>query len=898
MKKILYILFLIFSVSYSQDQASNWYFGENAGIQFNTLNGNVTAITDGQLNTREGCTSISDNDGNLLFYTDGTTVYNRMHLVMSNGNDLYGDESSTQSAIVVPKPEDPDIYYIFTVDNALNGTNDGLNFSTVDMTADGGLGSVINKNSRLLDKCSEKITAVSKDCSSEAIWVISYASVNGTGESYDTFHAYEVTATGLNPSAIRSSFPASAEDARGYLKASPDGSMLASANVRDGLYLYNFNTANGIVSNEEAIAINSSTNFPYGVEFSPNNQYLYVHAYNDVSASDPLFIHSSALIQYDLLAPNISNSSVVIDNQDIYRGALQLGPNGKIYRALSQSYTTGIPYLGVINNPNEAGVAANYDHLGVDLGGIRSTQGLPPFITSFFNQKIDIIRNGEESIYLPLCEGEDYTLVAEDIPGADYTWHQDGVLIAETDFDLIINVSGTYEVLIEVSGRDCETFEGKAVVEYFQNPTITNAILIQCDEDGIDDGQTIFNLDEANDSLTGSNPDLEVVYYNNYNDALNELSPITDNLFPNSINPQPLFAVVTSAAADCSTIANISLQVSTTGSNNTAISHCDDDGEEDGFFEFDLSTADSDILVGLPAGLTLKYYKNYNDALLEQDELLNNYTNTTAYNQVIFARVENGNDCYGISEVTLTVNTLPELLEDETVYYCLNFHPETLTLESGVIGNPTDFTYSWSSGETTNEIQINEVGTYTVIVTNANGCEKSRVITVEASNIATIDTIEIIDASSSNTITVYASGEGEYEYALFNEAGVYIYYQTSNIFTNIAPGGVYTVSIRDIKNDCGIVEETVSVIGFPKFFTPNNDGVNDFWQVFGVSSIFQPNSKIKIYDRYGKLIKQISPLSQGWDGTFNGEILPTDDYWFAVTLQDGREYFNHFTLKR
>ncbi|MBQ0721749.1 MAG: hypothetical protein KBT89_16295, partial [Gammaproteobacteria bacterium] len=159
MKNILYLLFLTFAMSYSQDQASNWYFGENAGIQFNTLTGSVTALTDGRLNTREGCSSISDEDGNLLFYTDGSTVYNRTHNVMSNGSGLLGDESSTQSAIVVPKPGDPDLYYIFTVDNALDGANDGLNYSTVDMTLAGGLGAVASKNSGLLDKCSEKITA-------------------------------------------------------------------------------------------------------------------------------------------------------------------------------------------------------------------------------------------------------------------------------------------------------------------------------------------------------------------------------------------------------------------------------------------------------------------------------------------------------------------------------------------------------------------------------------------------------------------------------------------------------------------------------------------------------------------------------------------------------------------
>ncbi|MDO6623986.1 T9SS type B sorting domain-containing protein [Oceanihabitans sp. 1_MG-2023] len=883
-------------MSYSQDQASNWYFGENAGIQFNTLNGAVTALTDGQLNTKEGCSSISDENGNLLFYTDGTTVYNRMHSVMSNGNNLYGDESSTQSAIVVPKPGDIDIYYIFTVDNAVDGNNDGLNYSTVDMSFDGGLGAVVNKNSSLLSLCSEKITAVLKDCDSESIWVLTLASFNGTTDTYNTYHAFEVTTSGVSNNAVKSTFGVSITDARGYLKTSPDGTKLASANTRSGMYLYDFDTATGIVSNPTTLNINTSNPYAYGVEFSPNNQYLYIHAYNDATGN--ALSNASSLVQFDLFATDINNSQVLLDDQSLFRGALQLGPNGKIYRTLSNSYTSGIPYLGVINNPNEAGTASNYQHLGVDLGGFNATQGLPPFITSFFNQKIDIIQNGEASTYLPLCDGDNYTLTAENIVGADYIWTQDGVVIAENDYDLEVTQEGTYEVLIELPGGNCETLEGEAVIEYFDNPVVTNTVLIQCDEDGVDDGETIFNLEEANESLTGANPDLEVTYYNSYANAEDELNPIADNIFENTSNPQTIYALVKSIGAGCSTIAEVSLQVSNTQANNASIKSCDDDGVEDGFYTFDLTTAESDILTGLPAGLTIHYYENYNDALLEENEISTIYTNTTAYSQILFARVENANDCYGISEITLTVNTLPELIEDETLYYCLNTYPETISIESGVIGNPNDFTYSWATGETTNQIQINQEGNYTVTVTNVHGCEQSRTITIEPSNIATIDSIEVVDASSNNTITVYASGEGEYEYALFNDAGLYAYYQTSNVFTNVDPGGLYTVSIRDTKNDCGIVEQIVSVIGFPKFFTPNNDGINDYWQVSGVSSVFQPNTKIKIFDRYGKLLKQISPIGPGWDGKFNGQYLPSDDYWFAVTLQDGREYFNHFTLKR
>ena len=210
-----------------------------------------------------------------------------------------------------------------------------------------------------------------------------------------------------------------------------------------------------------------------------------------------------------------------------------------------------------------------------------------------------------------------------------------------------------------------------------------------------------------------------------------------------------------------------------------------------------------------------------------------------------------------------------------------------------------NYTYLWSNGETTESIEVNQPGNYTVTITNVSNCDQSRTITVEASNIATIDDIVVVDGSLSfnNTVTVNVSGEGIYEYALFNDLGAYTYYQESPTFNNVVPG-FYTVQVRDVKNMCGIVDQLISVVGFPRFFTPNNDGYRDTWQVYGVSEQFHPNSKILIFDRFGKLLKQLDPLGTGWDGTFNGQVLPNSDYWFEVTLQDGRIFKSHFTLKR
>jgi len=1101
------ILLMISFGLYAQREASNWYFGENAGIQFDSAAGTVTALTDGQLNTREGCSSISDANGDLLFYSDGTTVWNRNHVTMLNGNNLLGNSSSTQSAIIVSKPSDPNIYYIFTVDTPVGGGSDtGLNYSEVDMTLDGGLGAVTVKNSNLMSLCSEKISAVLKDCVTKSLWVIAFGSLAGTTDTFNTYHAFEVTATGINPTAVTSSFPIGIGERRGYLKLSPNGTKMVSANMNEGLFLYDFDVTTGIVSNQLQIPLNGSNTASYGVEFAPNNELLYVHSSNDYfdpsggTGSDPAN-HSSTLWQFDLNAADIPGSALILDNRQLYRGGLQLGPDGRIYRALSATYLGGLPFLGVINNPNVLGTGANYQHNAIDLNGRRSSQGLPPFDQSLFNITIDIIQNPTTTISttnLDLCNGDTYMLVAPDIPGAVYTWTRDGVVVDDGDailYEYEVTQEGEYEVLVEPDPLDCgDNLIGLAFVSYFDNPTATqappiricddnndglwlfdltnqdtaildgqdplvyevkyfesqadananideivgfhenngspqeifarvqnignpncfdastsffievfdtpvanpigavtvcdddtdsdntngqkdidlnalipdvlgtsqnatdftvtfhsnqpdaitgnaplpntyynatpfqqtiyyrieninnnscydtrsfvytvnpipasfNTTLTQCDEDGAVDGITNFNLTEADDIITGGIAGVTASYYLSLADAQNETATLNNINYTNTANGQILYVRIENDLTECFSVAELTLDVSITDINDAQLTTCDDDGVEDGFYEFTLSDVDTDVLVGAPPTVGVVYYETYGDALLEESPIGPLFTNNVPYSQIVYARAENANACFGISEIQLTVFELPDIVSEEDAIYCLNTFPDTITLDAGLNrGVSSDYSYLWSTGEITYDIQVNTTGVYTVTVTDANNCSKERIITVLPSNTATITDIDIVDATSNNTITILVTGEGDYEYALDSEFGPY---QDSNIFEDVRPG-LHTVYVRD-KNNCGIIDEMVSVIGFPKFLTPNNDGNNDTWQVKGLAAQFQPDTKILIHDRYGKLVKQLNPLGPGWDGTFNGKPLPSDDYWFYVTLQDGRIFKSHFALKR
>ncbi|MEC3907588.1 T9SS type B sorting domain-containing protein [Tamlana sp. 2201CG12-4] len=898
-KLVILVLYLIYLNTGAQNQAANWYFGFNSGLQFNSTSDTVTPLNNGRLNTIEGCASISDDTGNLLFYTDGITVWNKNHTVMTNGFGLLGDPSSTQSAIIVPKPADDNIFYIFTVDDyTFQQEHYGLNYSVVDLTLDGGLGAITSKNINLLADCSEKIAAVVKDCISESIWVLSFASENGDINVFDTFHAFEVNETGVVSNAVKSPFSNSVFDQRGYLKLSPNGKRMACANATDGLFLYDFDPGTGTVSNPFKINIPGPNNIPYGIEFSPDNKLLYVHSSNDFfDSQNPEennipSNHKSKLTQYNLTASNINASAIVIDNRELYRGALQLGPNGKIYRALSITYLQGSSFLGVINNPNQIGLGCNYTHNAIDLSPKLSSQGLPPFISSFFNTKIDIIKNGSSNRNLALCDGDTYFLSADKITGATYTWTKDKVTLGETSHELEITEPGYYQLYINPNNGDC-AIEGEAIVQYNKNPNAVDYTLLQCDDDGIYDGITIFNLNEALIELSGGALGTSAEFYRN----IERTDEINGESFQNTENPQTIYAKIIDDLTNCYSFSELTLRVSVTDSKDAFLISCDDDGTEDGFYEFNLKNASSQIVEGLPNGLDISYFETYNDALTEKNNLGDYFTNTTPYNQTIYARVENANNCYGISEIALTVNKLPDIVTEDLKYYCINNFPVPITIDSGVLnGVPSDYNYKWSDGQDTYEIEVNKSGKYIVTATNTFGCSKIRTVTIENSGPAMFENIQIHDASENNTITVLVSGEGIYQYRLVNNSSnITTPYQDSTIFENVFPG-FYTVFVKDIKNDCGVVSNTVSVIGFPKFFTPNGDGYHDTWQVYGVSNAFQPNTKILIFNRFGKLIKELSPLEEGWNGRLNGLKLPSDDYWFSVTLQDGRVFKGHFSL--
>lgn len=451
------------------------------------------------------------------------------------------------------------------------------------------------------------------------------------------------------------------------------------------------------------------------------------------------------------------------------------------------------------------------------------------------------------------------------------------------------------------------------LIRVLEMPIMPSVITYKnCDEDGIADGFTNFNLNEI-DALLNPNktPDLTITYHRTASDAdinVNALIPLPFNNATASI----LYARVENGRG-CYAMSTINLQVSTTSfpaNYLQELKHCDDDGSNDGYYTFNLENGTSDFLAQFPTGqnLSVSYYEHLEDALLNQNKIQNSttYINTQPYSQLIYIRVQSDDngDCFGVGpHLQLTVNLLPEFNVYQSDVLCLGGEPVELIIE-----NPTgNYTYIWTNEA--NEVISNgstamvaSEGIYTVVATSEDTCQsvpvEYRLVSSETANL-TDESIAIEDLSNANTITIdiQSLGVGDYEFSLGTIGGPY---QDSPIFTNV-PAGIHTLYAND-KNGCGIVQLEVYVMGFAKFFTPNNDRYNDTWNLKGFTGQFSPKSYIDIYDRFGTFLSRISPNEQGWDGVYRGAPMPASDYWFVAHLFDHqgieRNFKGNFSLLR
>lgn len=395
-----------------------------------------------------------------------------------------------------------------------------------------------------------------------------------------------------------------------------------------------------------------------------------------------------------------------------------------------------------------------------------------------------------------------------------------------------------------------------------------------------------FNLNTINSVIVDNTTNVLLSYYHNLSDAENSTNPLDPNYTYNT-SGDTIYIRIESGLTGCFYVYPFQLTINSLPIANQPdpLESCDDDF--DGFFNFDLSQQDNQILGNQnPNNFTVTYYSTFNDANLNANALPTNYD--AQLFETIYVRVENNTTgCYSLTEFETLVRPRPIVdIPDQVV--CIDNLPLTVSANTTIDGD----TYLWSTGEISSEIEITEIGIYSVTVTTVFGCETLSEFNVTESQSAIIDIVETIDFSDPNNITVIIfNGIGNYLYQLDNFPP-----QESNVFENVTLG-YHTITVIDL-NGCVDATKEIVVIDAPKFVTPNGDGYFDTWHIIGVETL--PGTIVYIFDRYGKLIKTLTHDSPGWNGYYNGNLMRASDYWYLAKVKKGDLYFEvkgHFTLR-
>ncbi|MBI9036467.1 MAG: PKD domain-containing protein, partial [Bacteroidales bacterium] len=373
-RSTIILFFLTITIlSHAQPENCVWYFGNYAGLDFRS--GTPVVLNDGQTTHASQTTTICDQNGKLLFYSEGEKAWNKNHEPMQNGDGLINQYSHQ---IAIRKPQSSSLYYLFSTFRTIDNVGDAY-FSIIDMTLDNGLGTVIEKNTLLHENTGTKIAAITHE-NGEDIWVMLHA------KNSNTFITFLLTSEGLSqPSytSIGTTFSAAGYSYRS-LKFSPDGTKLASASndpsiyqLFDELELFDFDKATGLLSNPMLL----NTPKPRGIEFSANSKLLYVS--NLINSN--LGPYENCIYQYDISSGNISlinASKTLIHNlPETFNGlaGMQIGPDGHIY--IAKVY---YEYIDIIEIPDQTGVSCNYIQNAIHLGnGHEGIQNFPYFVQNF-----------------------------------------------------------------------------------------------------------------------------------------------------------------------------------------------------------------------------------------------------------------------------------------------------------------------------------------------------------------------------------------------------------------------------------------------------------------------------------------------------------------------------------
>jgi len=729
---ILLIALLVASQVYSQKEANIWYFGNSAGLDFNDCN--LDLAPQSKLPNSIASSSICDSLGNLLFYTDGDLVFNRNNDTMPNGINL-SKGAKPAEVIIIKKPLDKDIYYIFTVDPLESGN--GLSFSIIDMKLDGGLGDVVSKNLLIHHPVTTKLAAT-RHSNGFDVWILSHE----WGSS--KFLAYQITNTGINKIPVESPIGFVAEgnprNALGYMKFSPDGDRLAACIFGSASFeLYNFDNVFGLVSKNVTVHSDEQFKNPLSIEFSCDGSKIYLTCggvYPPDSSTSRLFQMVPSGLGLD-----IALSAQLIDELETdssYFGKLLLGPDGRIFVSKKNS-----DYLGVINSPANSHTTIGYDSDAIWLGGDSSNGYLPVYLHPYFNLCL--------STNSPICEGEELIIESEFVCGGTFSWTGPNNFSSSRQrlvFDRAgLEQSGLYNV--EVRSR---SIKDASSINIVVNPLPDANILFEgngtyCDGESIElianpigNYSYLWNTGETTRSISASESGIYKVIIESEFGCID--SNLVDILFVDSpqVNIMPEDTVVL----------------------------CQGDKTEISFFP----------------------YNSENSYIWSTGESTQSITVENSGEYYIIAENEFG--CKDSAFFYVYVYPPPdaEIQSANGFSFC---ESDSLLLSAQPHG--VGYEYIWSTGETEQEIVVNSSGEYNVIVIVSEGCRDTAYVTVDQypSPLITInnsgkdgicegdsllltissqdDELTYLWSNGSSNNSIYAKESGDYYCIAINEFG-------------------------------------------------------------------------------------------------------------------------------
>ncbi|MBS7786239.1 T9SS type B sorting domain-containing protein [Flavobacterium sp. CYK-55] len=334
--------------------------------------------------------------------------------------------------------------------------------------------------------------------------------------------------------------------------------------------------------------------------------------------------------------------------------------------------------------------------------------------------------------------------------------------------------------------------------------------------------------------------------------------------------------------------------------NPSLLSVCDDEVDpldQDGIYGFDTATIENSVLNG-QTGVRVKYYDGNLQPLPSP---LPNPFYTTSQNVTVVVENPINLTCPASTILPFKVWPTPKIRLQGRELICSDNPNFYKRIDADIVDSSTisNYTFQWYKegvlipGATLYTLDVNVPGLYSVDVTSVHGCLKTRVIDVVNSDVAHIDAIIVTDLTDFNSIEILASGGGDLVYSLDDPTE----YQSSNIFYDVSMG-IHQLYVNDL-NGCGNIGPIdVYVLGIPKFFSPNGDKVNDYWNLRGTGENHQNKSWLNVFDRHGKLLHGFGASDLGWDGNYNGNPMPSDDYWYVIEMEDGRIFKGHFSLIR